>query len=207
MPSQLICLVVGYACGCFLTAEVVCQRVVGRSAFSVGIGNPGMANVAAELGIRWGLVVLAGDIAKTALAVLLSMLLIWPEGTGVAGLWAGLGATLGHNFPVWHRFRGGKGVATTCSAIILAVPVAGVASVLLGAATVLVTKRLCVGALVIPAAFLVFLLVSGPTGGIVPALVLLGLMAIAHGPAIAGIRTGATPKTDVLAKVRGLRRG
>ena len=113
MLQRLLCLLLGYLCGCFLTAELVARARTGKSAAALGTGNPGMANLAHELGKGWGAVVLAGDIAKTALAFGLCRAL-FPALGGLSGLWAGLGAVLGHNFPLWRGFRGGKGVAVTC---------------------------------------------------------------------------------------------
>ena len=109
--ERLLCLLAGYVCGGFLTAELVARHCTGKSAAYLGTGNPGMANLAHELGKGWGAVVLAGDIAKTALAWLLCRVL-FPGLGALAGLWSGLGAVLGHNFPIWRRFRGGKGVAS-----------------------------------------------------------------------------------------------
>ena len=68
MLHRLLCLLLGYLCGCFLTAELVARARTGKSAAALGTGNPGMANLAHKLGKGWGAVVLAGDIAKTALA-------------------------------------------------------------------------------------------------------------------------------------------
>ena len=119
--ERLLCLLAGYVCGGFLTAELVARHCTGKSAAYLGTGNPGMANLAHELGKGWGAVVLAGDIAKTALAWLLCRAL-FPGLGALAGLWSGLGAVLGHNFPAWRSFRGGKGVAVTCAALILSSP-------------------------------------------------------------------------------------
>lgn len=124
MLHRLLCLLVGYLCGGFLTAELVARTRTGKSAAALGTGNPGMANLAHELGKGWGAVVLAGDIAKTALAFGLCRAL-FPALGGLSGLWAGLGAVLGHNFPFWRGFRGGKGVAVTCAALILFSPLWG----------------------------------------------------------------------------------
>ena len=124
MLQRLLCLLLGYLCGCFLTAELVARARTGKSAAALGTGNPGMANLAHELGKGWGAVVLAGDIAKTALAFGLCRAL-FPALGGLSGLWAGLGAVLGHNFPLWRGFRGGKGVAVTCAALILFSPLWG----------------------------------------------------------------------------------
>ena len=91
MLQRLLCLLLGYLCGCFLTAELVARARTGKSAAALGTGNPGMANLAHELGKGWGAVVLAGDIAKTALAFGLCRAL-FPALGGLSGLWAGLGA-------------------------------------------------------------------------------------------------------------------
>ena len=129
-------LAVGYVCGSFLTAELVSRHVSGKSAFDVGQGNPGMANIGATFGTRWAAVTLAGDIAKTALAFAVARVL-FPADAEVAGTVAVVGATLGHVFPAWHRFRGGKGVATTCAGIILMTPMAGGAAAVVGLLVVL----------------------------------------------------------------------
>ena len=103
-------------------------------------------------GKGWGAVVLAGDIAKTALAWLLCRAL-FPGLGALAGLWSGLGAVLGHNFPAWRRFRGGKGVAVTCAALILFSPLWGTLACLIGLAVTLLSGWLPLGAVVIPALF------------------------------------------------------
>ena len=63
---RLLCLAAGYLFGCFLTAEVVARCTAGESARQIGSGNPGMANIMTHLGKRAGLLVLAGDVLKTA---------------------------------------------------------------------------------------------------------------------------------------------
>ena len=64
----MLCLAAGYLFGCFLTAEVVARCTAGESAREIGSGNPGMANIMTHLGKRAGLLVLAGDVLKTAAA-------------------------------------------------------------------------------------------------------------------------------------------
>ena len=65
---RILCLLVGYLLGSFLTAECIARRLTGRSARDLGSGNPGMANIMATLGKGPGFAVLAGDVAKTVLA-------------------------------------------------------------------------------------------------------------------------------------------
>lgn len=197
--DEALCLVAGYACGSFLTADVVCRIKTGASAFQTGDGNPGMANVGHELGTGAAAAVLAGDIAKTIAAWALGNA-IMPAIDGLGGLIAGVGATLGHDFPAWHHFAGGKGVTTTCSAIVLANPVTGGISCLAGLADVLLEGHLCVGAVVIPATWLVLSTAFGTKAQSIAAAALTALMAYEHAPAIRGIRTGETGRASLSTK-------
>ena len=72
---RILCLLVGYLLGSFLTAECIARRLTDRSARDLGSGNPGMANIMATLGKGPGFAVLAGDVAKTVLACGLCWLL------------------------------------------------------------------------------------------------------------------------------------
>lgn len=145
-----ICLLAGYLLGGFLTAEAVARSLTGKSARALGTGNPGMANITAQLGKAAGFAVLAGDVAKTVLAVWFCVRYAAPELGRTAVLYAGLGAILGHNWSVWHGFHGGKGVAVTCTWLILYLPVTGLLCCLAGGAAVLLWGYLPVGAVLIP---------------------------------------------------------
>jgi glycerol-3-phosphate acyltransferase PlsY len=105
--------VAGYLAGSVLTADLVARAASRHAAAvdirAVGSGNPGAANVMANLGTAWGLAVLAGDIAKGILAALVGRVIAGPAGAYAAGI----GAVAGHCFPAWSGFRGGKGVATS----------------------------------------------------------------------------------------------
>lgn len=189
----------------FLTADLVSRRVAGKPAFELGVGNPGMANVGHELGTKWAAVVLTGDLGKVIVAVVIARLL-YPDLGSLAVAWAGLGATLGHNYPIWHHFSGGKGVATTGATIVLVSPVWGLLAAILGFAVVVLSGYLCVGAITIPAFFLVFTLFMGSPELSGIALVLLVLMVLKHGGPVLGIQTGETPRAAIADKVHGLLR-
>lgn len=201
MIEKCISTLIGYLCGCFLTAEAVAGGFSGKSAAELGdTGNPGMANIMASLGFLPGILTLLGDIGKCILAVVLSRVLFGDQGW-IVTLYAGLGCTLGHDFPFWRRFKGGKGVATTSAATILYAFLPGLIANLIGMLTVFVTKYLCIGGPVIPVCFALFMLIGGDfeaaaIGGI------LSLLALyAHGSSILGIRKGQTKQTDVLGKL------
>jgi glycerol-3-phosphate acyltransferase PlsY len=103
----LLLLPVAYLIGTFPSASLV-ARANGIDIRTVGSGNPGASNVARVLGWRRGVWVFVLDAAKGALAAGLGLV---ADGRP-AGYWLGAAAVLGHVFPVWQRFRGGKGVAT-----------------------------------------------------------------------------------------------
>lgn len=177
MLERLGSLLVGYLFGNFLTAEIVVQKKTGKRARAIGSGNPGMANVSANLGIKSGLLVLAGDMLKTILAVFISQWLF--KGIGdLAVFYTGLGTVTGHNYPVWNRFKGGKGVAVTCMYIVLASPFWGVLSCGVGLVLVLVSRFLPFGGVVIPAVFSIpaFIFFGAEAGLTILAAVLLSVL-------------------------------
>lgn len=83
-----------------------------------GTGNPGAVNAMAVLGRGWGTAVLAADIAKGAVAGAAGRRLAGDDGAHVAGA----AAVIGHCFPVWTGFRGGKGVAASCGQCLATFP-------------------------------------------------------------------------------------
>ncbi|MGN0287146.1 MAG: glycerol-3-phosphate acyltransferase [Atopobiaceae bacterium] len=199
--SRALCLLVGYLCGCILTADLVARHMAGKRAFELGDGNPGMANVGHCLGFRAAAYTLAGDLGKVILAAVVAGL-SFPALGSAAIAWAGLGTTLGHNYPFWHGFRGGKGVATTCATIVLSSPIWGGLSCIAGFVVVVATQYLCLGALAIPAAFVVAMLAFGTPDLVFVAVALLALMLPQHLPAVREIATGQTPKANIAQKVR-----
>ena len=161
---RLLCLLIGYAFGGILTGDIVAKKYTGKSAAHVGeTGNPGMANVMAALGFKAGITVLAGDLVKTTAACLLSLGLFGGTIGRMAALYAGLGAAIGHNFPFWRKWKGGKGVAVTCMALPLFSIPWGILADIAGMLTVFAAGYLCVGGVVIPA---VFTLIAFPLFGI-----------------------------------------
>lgn len=166
--QRLLCLFTGYLLGCLLTAQGVARLKTGAGAWTLGTGNPGAANLTGQLGLKWGALVLAGDCGKAILACLACRLLLAPDLGPLALYHAGLGAVLGHNFPFWHRWQGGKGVAVTCTVQVLAAPLWGSLSCLAGLAVVVLSGFVPLGAVVIPALFVpISLWRYGPEAGLI----------------------------------------
>src|SRR5437667_12178018 len=107
MLLSLLTLIASYLLGAIPFGWVI-ARSRGIDLFHAGSGNIGATNVGRILGKRFGLLVFALDFAKGAVPTFLC--LRWLGVT--AGVTAGLAAFIGHLFPVYLRFRGGKGVAT-----------------------------------------------------------------------------------------------
>lgn len=110
--------VLGYLLGAIPSAVVAARLAGGPDLRSAGSGNPGAANAAAVLGPRYGLSVLAVDVAKGAAAGRAGFALAGPLGAQVAST----SAVVGHCHPVWSGFRGGKGVATSVGQVLSTLP-------------------------------------------------------------------------------------
>jgi glycerol-3-phosphate acyltransferase PlsY len=132
LSATLIAALGGYLLGSLMFAIVLSRLLHGTDIRAVGSRNPGFTNVFRELGTRTGVLTLAGDILKGFVAVALARWVLAPRlgaDPSSLGLAAAIGALLGHSFPLFFRFRGGKGVATVTGAFLGLAPAAlGVAS-------------------------------------------------------------------------------
>lgn len=95
----------------------------------IGSGNIGVTNVLRTGRKDLALLTLIFDIGKAALAAYIAMLFALPENKELAGLIAGTCGVIGHNFPVWLKFKGGKGVAATLGMMLVTAPFVGLAAV------------------------------------------------------------------------------
>lgn len=111
---------------------------------SVGSGNPGTSNVLRTLGKRLAAVVLIGDGLKGAAAAAIGVLAVNPD-FGYATL---LAAVIGHSFPIWHQFKGGKSVATAIGGFIYLAPAVGLVVGLVWLVVVLVWKTASIASIV-----------------------------------------------------------
>ena len=118
MTSALVAVVVGYLLGTFPSAILV-ARASGVDIETFGSGNPGASNVTRALGWRKGAWVYGLDACKGALAAGLGLAV---DGRHLA-YWCGAAAIVGHMYPVFRRFRGGKGVATGSGVLLVLYPI------------------------------------------------------------------------------------
>ncbi len=116
---RIICLAAGYLFGMFETGYFV-GKLFGIDIRKEGSGNTGTTNALRVLGKKAGLMVFLGDLIKTITPVLLCYFIFresFPEGCYLVKFYAGLGAILGHNFPFYLKFKGGKGIAALAGLI------------------------------------------------------------------------------------------
>lgn len=115
----LICLLIGYGFGCISTGYIVgkAQKVDIRK---YGSGNVGTTNALRTLGKKAALITLLGDVFKCAIPVILVKFLLFKDVSyaELLGLYTALGAVLGHTFPFYLRFKGGKGIAVLVGTIL-----------------------------------------------------------------------------------------
>jgi glycerol-3-phosphate acyltransferase PlsY len=111
-------LAAGYFIGSFPTAYVVVRYKAGVDIRKSGSGNVGARNTFDVTGSKYlGVVVLLLDASKGAIATLLPFAFPW--GSPVLAIVGGMGAIAGHNYPVWLRFHGGRGLATAAGVMLI----------------------------------------------------------------------------------------
>lgn len=112
----LSCIVIGYLLGSVVSAVLVSRLFFKEDVRSQGSGNSGATNAARVYGLTYGILTFAGDFAKGLLACWLGRLIAGD--TGLA--FAGFACVVGHCFPVFFRFKGGKGVSTGAAFALMA---------------------------------------------------------------------------------------
>lgn len=207
IPFWLV-LLFSYLAGAIPFGFLVYKHRTGRDIRAEGSGNIGATNVLRTLGRGAGATVLALDAGKGALAALFALhalgrgmatpVPLTPQETAAA---AGLFAILGHTFPVYLGFRGGKGVATACGVFLVVCPAATLLVVALFAAVVAATRYVSAGSIAGAAALpaLVRLLYPGE-GKLFAAALAVGLAVIAlHRKNIARLMRGTEKRLGATA--------
>ncbi|MDD6071796.1 MAG: glycerol-3-phosphate 1-O-acyltransferase PlsY [Clostridiales bacterium] len=171
---RILCIVIGYCFGLIQTAYLY-GKAHGIDIREHGSGNSGTTNALRVLGKKAGLIVFAGDLFKAVAACVIARIvgtMFFPDILYPMILWTGLGVVIGHNFPFYMNFKGGKGIAATAG-VILGLLDWRIICVCLTAflLTVVITRYVSLGSLIVVTLFFVSFLVLGYHGAIVnPAL-------------------------------------
>lgn len=164
--ERIICLVIGYGFGLFQTAYFY-GKAHGIDIRQHGSGNSGTTNALRVLGTKAGLIVFAGDCLKCILAVLLTRLLFGvshTEAIYMLALYTAAGVILGHNFPFYMHFKGGKGIAATAGLVLAFHPYFIPMGIILFFGAFLMTHYVSLGSLLVYAGFMIEMVICGQLG-------------------------------------------
>lgn len=163
--ERLICLAIGYLFGLIQTGYIY-GKLNHVDIRKHGSGNAGTTNALRTLGWKAGVITLLGDCLKCVLAVVVVRLIFADSGhVELLAFYAGLGAVLGHNFPFYLNFKGGKGIASTAGLILAVNPVMFLIVAVIFIAIVLITQYVSLGSLVIMGVFVAEVVIYGQMGG------------------------------------------
>lgn len=166
--ERLVCVLIGYVFGLFETGYFY-GRLNGVDIRQKGSGNSGATNTLRTLGIKAGIITLLGDAFKCVFAVLLVYAIYgetYADIFPVLAMYAGMGAVLGHNYPFYLKFKGGKGIAATAGLILSTTnPYMVLICIVVFVGIVAATRYVSLGSLVVVIVYFVEVVVYGQMGG------------------------------------------
>ena len=169
--ERLVCLAVGYVCGLLQTGYIV-GKMNHIDIRKQGSGNAGTTNALRVIGWKAGILTFFGDVLKCAAAVVITCFLFrGSDCLPLLAMYAGAGVTLGHNFPFYMNFKGGKGIAVMAGLVaansfwslpesLLMIPV----TLAFFLVPVIITRYISVGSLMAYTAFLIEMILAGQRG-------------------------------------------
>lgn len=163
---RLVCVLIGYAFGCFQTSYIY-GKFQGIDIRERGSGGAGATNTLRVLGKKAGAIVLFCDIMKTGLAMVLVRALFkdtYGDILPLLSLYAGAGAILGHNYPFYLHFKGGKGIACTAGIIIFFHPYMILPEVLTFFSVFFLTHYVSLGSLLVQIVMIAEMIIFGQLG-------------------------------------------
>lgn len=163
--ERIICLIVGYVCGLLQTGYIY-GRMHHVDIRKEGSGNSGSTNVLRVMGVKAGATVFFGDFLKTLIPCLVVRYVFHgqPEIQNLLVLYTALGVILGHNYPFYMGFKGGKGIAATAGLLVaMDIRVTAVCLILF-ILIVAVTRYVSLGSLVVVTVFLTGMVFFGGRG-------------------------------------------
>ena len=176
MLHMLLTLVIGYLLGSISSGVLLSKLVMKDDIRAHGSGNAGTTNMLRVHGRGMALMTFAGDMLKGIIAVIIGALLVG----GTTGKLVGVfGAVLGHNFPLYFGFKGGKGIATSFGSLLFVFPVEALLAFTVFLILVAVTHYVSVGSIAAAIALPAFVLLTTPFNAVIwSCMVFLGAMVV-----------------------------
>ena len=144
--------VIGYLLGSFSGGIITSRLANGPDLYMVGSKSTGASNVQRTMGWKYGIITFLSDAAKGLLSCWIAWLI---TGSHMVSLIAGLCCVIGHNWPVFFRFKGGKGVATTGAVMLYCFPVPALVCIVLTVVVIAVFKYISIGSMLLVTVFFI----------------------------------------------------
>ena len=149
--------ILSYLLGCLSLSIFLSKRLLGKDIRSCGSGNAGATNMARVYGLKMGLLTLLADAAKAVAAMLIGSFLLGEDGLCLAGCMC----LIGHCFPAFHNFRGGKGVSVGAATVFFIDVRAGLISAAVFFLVAVLSKRVSLGSVCAAVAIFISSLLLG----------------------------------------------
>lgn len=162
--ARLWSVLIGYVFGNLLFAMIIGETILRVNPTRYGSHNPGTANMGAVFGKKWGILTCLGDLLKSLIALFI-VYFAFPAHINIA--YTGLGLMLGHCFPFWNHFHGGKGVAVAAQVTVFYDWQAGFITLLIALVLTAVMKNLTIPPLVFMLLFSIYVFTQSREAGII----------------------------------------
>lgn len=197
---RIVCLIIGYFFGCIQTSYFM-GKIHNVDIRKTGSGNLGTTNTVRALGIKKGLIIFFCDALKAAAAFFICRAM-FSENAVVAGFYGGAGAIIGHDFPFFLKFKGGKGIASMLGMLLGVFPFPALVVYII-ALTILLSGYVSVTSLSLSVLIPVTLAIwHYPTEVVVLTSVLAVLAFIQHRENIKRIINGTESRFDIIGKLK-----
>ena len=192
MMNYVIIAVIAYLLGSISFGMIVAKLAGGPNLREVGSKNTGATNVLRVMGVKVGLTVFVLDILKALVACIIGRVWMGLNGAMVAGL----AVVLGHNWPCFFQFKGGKGVASTLAVMLMTFPLPACICYVVAIALISATKYVSLGSITLAALFAVLVIATNWANWLVLAWVtaISGLMIWRHRANIGRLLKGCENK-------------
>ena len=156
MMNYVIIALIAYLLGSISFGMIVAKLKGGPNLREVGSKNTGATNVLRVMGVKTGLIVFVLDILKALIACIIGRCLLGLNGAMVAGL----AVVIGHNWPCFFQFKGGKGVASTLAVMLMTFPIPACICYVVAIALILYTRFVSLGSITLAALFAVMVIAT-----------------------------------------------
>jgi glycerol-3-phosphate acyltransferase PlsY len=154
--NYIIIVVIAYLLGSISFGMIVAKLKGGPNLREVGSKNTGATNVLRVMGVKTGLIVFVLDILKALIACIIGRVWMGLNGAMVAGL----AVVIGHNWPCFFQFKGGKGVASTLAVMLMTFPIPACICYVIAIALILYTRYVSLGSITLAALFAVMVIAT-----------------------------------------------